>query len=90
MNIMPYLTLSSFVLWIKYQDFYLGQYVIILVVLNYENRIRILLLMSEYAMNFWHAAQALGDPSVTVEDVTPPIFPSGALFPTEVRFYYVI
>ncbi|XP_021905288.1 protease Do-like 8, chloroplastic isoform X2 [Carica papaya] len=30
-------------------------------------------------------AQALGDPSVTVEDVTPPIFPSGALFPTEER-----
>ncbi|XP_021905287.1 protease Do-like 8, chloroplastic isoform X1 [Carica papaya] len=51
----------------------------------YPSRIRILLLMSEYAMNFWHAAQALGDPSVTVEDVTPPIFPSGALFPTEER-----
>ncbi|XP_022774038.1 protease Do-like 8, chloroplastic [Durio zibethinus] len=30
-------------------------------------------------------AQALGDPSVTVEDVTPPVFPSGALFPSEER-----
>lgn len=29
-------------------------------------------------------AQALGDPSVTIEQVTPPVFPSGALFPTEV------
>ncbi|GKV08721.1 hypothetical protein SLEP1_g20315 [Rubroshorea leprosula] len=31
------------------------------------------------------SAQALGDPSVTVEDVTPPVFPSGALFPSEER-----
>ncbi|MBA0877504.1 hypothetical protein Goshw_009984 [Gossypium schwendimanii] len=31
------------------------------------------------------AAQALGDPSVAVEDVTPPVFPSGALFPSEER-----
>ncbi|KAJ4823932.1 Protease Do-like 8, chloroplastic [Turnera subulata] len=30
-------------------------------------------------------AQALGDPSVTVEQVTPSVFPSGALFPTEER-----
>lgn len=30
-------------------------------------------------------AYALGDPSVTVEQVTPPVFPSGALFPTEER-----
>ncbi|KDP27141.1 hypothetical protein JCGZ_19840 [Jatropha curcas] len=31
------------------------------------------------------STQALGDPSVTVEEVTPPVFPSGALFPTEER-----
>ncbi|KAG4128341.1 hypothetical protein ERO13_D09G015600v2 [Gossypium hirsutum] len=31
------------------------------------------------------SAQALGDPSVAVEDVTPPVFPSGALFPSEER-----
>uniref|UniRef100_A0A2P2MQV8 Uncharacterized protein MANES_01G090200 n=1 Tax=Rhizophora mucronata TaxID=61149 RepID=A0A2P2MQV8_RHIMU len=31
------------------------------------------------------SAQALGDPSVTVEQVTPPVFPSGELFPTEER-----
>lgn len=30
------------------------------------------------------AAQALGDPSVTVQEVTPPTFACGALFPTEV------
>ncbi|TXG57543.1 hypothetical protein EZV62_015372 [Acer yangbiense] len=30
-------------------------------------------------------AQALGDPSVTIEQVTPPVFPSGALFPIEER-----
>ncbi|XP_021673171.2 protease Do-like 8, chloroplastic isoform X4 [Hevea brasiliensis] len=29
-------------------------------------------------------AQALGDPSVTIEEVTPPVFASGALFPTEI------
>ncbi|TYH52327.1 hypothetical protein ES332_D09G019300v1 [Gossypium tomentosum] len=31
------------------------------------------------------SAQALGDPSVAVEDVSPPVFPSGALFPSEER-----
>ncbi|XP_057982181.1 protease Do-like 8, chloroplastic [Malania oleifera] len=31
------------------------------------------------------SAHALGDPSVTVEEVTPPVFPSGELFPTEDR-----
>ncbi|KAJ0043713.1 hypothetical protein Pint_19233 [Pistacia integerrima] len=31
------------------------------------------------------SAQALGDPSVTIEQVTPPVFPSGALFPIEER-----
>ncbi|XVF60523.1 hypothetical protein PTKIN_Ptkin08bG0054300 [Pterospermum kingtungense] len=31
------------------------------------------------------SAQALGDPSVTVEEVTPPVFPSGALLPSEER-----
>lgn len=32
-----------------------------------------------------NAAYALGDPSVTVEQVTPPVFPSGPLFPAEDR-----
>lgn len=36
-------------------------------------------------MNWGYTAQALGDPSVTIEQVTPPVFPSGALFPTEVH-----
>lgn len=31
------------------------------------------------------SAQALGDPSVTIEQVTPPVFTSGALFPAEER-----
>lgn len=30
------------------------------------------------------SAYALGDPSVTVEQVTPAVFPAGALFPSEV------
>lgn len=30
-------------------------------------------------------AKALGDPSVTLEEVTPPVFPSGSLFPAEER-----
>lgn len=33
----------------------------------------------------YFSANALGDPSVTVEQVTPPVFPSGALFPPEER-----
>ncbi|XP_027358955.1 protease Do-like 8, chloroplastic isoform X2 [Abrus precatorius] len=32
------------------------------------------------------AALALGDPSVTLEEVTPPVFSSGPLFPIEDRF----
>lgn len=31
-------------------------------------------------------AQALGDPSVTLEQVTPSVFSSGPLFPSEVTF----
>lgn len=38
-----------------------------------------------HVINCWQLAQALGDPSVTIEEVTPPVFPSGALFPTEVH-----
>jgi hypothetical protein len=34
--------------------------------------------------HFLTAAFALGDTSVKIEDVTPKIFPSGPLFPTEV------
>lgn len=30
-------------------------------------------------------AHALGDPSVTIEEVTPPVSASGPLFPTEVH-----
>ncbi|KAJ7002365.1 hypothetical protein NC653_012424 [Populus alba x Populus x berolinensis] len=32
------------------------------------------------------SAQALGDPSVTIEQVTPPVFTSGALFPQRFNF----
>lgn len=32
-----------------------------------------------------YAAHALGDPTVTLEEVTPQVFPSGPLFPTEVH-----
>lgn len=32
------------------------------------------------------AAYALGDPSVTVEEVTPPVFTTGPLLPSEVGF----
>lgn len=34
--------------------------------------------------NFGYTAHALGDPSVTVAEVTPPVYPSGGLFPSEV------
>lgn len=49
------------------------------------------MLLTSLALHFsyqpsrYFPAQALGDPTVTVEDVTPPIFASGALFPTEER-----
>ncbi|XP_065856707.1 protease Do-like 8, chloroplastic [Euphorbia lathyris] len=49
------------------------------------------LLVTSLFMYLWYyptrylSAQALGDPSVTVEEVTPPVLPSGALFPTEER-----
>ncbi|XP_058096512.1 protease Do-like 8, chloroplastic isoform X3 [Magnolia sinica] len=33
----------------------------------------------------YFSALALGDPSVTIEEVTPPIYPSGVLFPSEER-----
>ncbi|KAL1824526.1 hypothetical protein ACET3Z_011304 [Daucus carota] len=33
----------------------------------------------------YSSAYALGDPSVTIEQVTPPVFPSGTLFPPEQR-----
>ncbi|KAM3713819.1 hypothetical protein ACJW31_01G285100 [Castanea mollissima] len=34
---------------------------------------------------YYLSAQALGDPSVTIEEVTPPVIPSGSLFPVEER-----
>ncbi|XP_044467525.1 protease Do-like 8, chloroplastic [Mangifera indica] len=49
------------------------------------------MLLTSCFMYLWYhpsrylSAQALGDPSVTIEQVTPPVFPSGALFPTEER-----
>ncbi|EOY03441.1 Trypsin family protein with PDZ domain [Theobroma cacao] len=51
---------------------------------------RRMLLASFFAYLSYHpsrylSAQALGDPTVRVEDVTPPVFPSGALFPSEDR-----
>ncbi|KAK6155097.1 hypothetical protein DH2020_009345 [Rehmannia glutinosa] len=38
-----------------------------------------------YIKSFYFTAYALGDPSVTVEQVTPPVFPAGTLFPSEER-----
>ncbi|KAF8399468.1 hypothetical protein HHK36_015333 [Tetracentron sinense] len=38
-----------------------------------------------YHSSRYFSAQASGDPSVTIEEVTPPIFPSGELFPSEER-----
>ncbi|PSS30455.1 Protease Do-like [Actinidia chinensis var. chinensis] len=38
-----------------------------------------------YHSSRYLSAHALGDPSVTIEDVTPPTYPSGALFPSEER-----
>ncbi|XP_021673168.2 protease Do-like 8, chloroplastic isoform X1 [Hevea brasiliensis] len=49
------------------------------------------MLLTSLFMYLWYyptrylSAQALGDPSVTIEEVTPPVFASGALFPTEER-----
>ncbi|KAI4352582.1 hypothetical protein L6164_006819 [Bauhinia variegata] len=44
-----------------------------------------LVMYSSYHPSRYLSAQALGDPSVTIEEVTPPVFPSGPLFPTEDR-----
>ncbi|KAK9272509.1 hypothetical protein L1049_002882 [Liquidambar formosana] len=44
-----------------------------------------LFMYSWYHPSRYLSAHALGDPSVTVEEVTPPVFPSGTLFPTEER-----
>nr|GLL26609.1 protease Do-like 8, chloroplastic isoform X2 [Ipomoea trifida] len=51
---------------------------------------RRMLLASFFMYSIYHpsrylSAYALGDPSVTVEQVTPPTFPSGALSPSEER-----
>ncbi|WCJ25730.1 Protease Do-like 8 chloroplastic [Euphorbia peplus] len=49
------------------------------------------LLVTSLFLYLWYypsrylSAQALGDPSVTLEQVTPPVLPSGPLFPTEER-----
>jgi hypothetical protein len=40
--------------------------------------------LGSFNLTFFTAALALGEPSVKIEDVTPKIFPSGSLFPTEV------
>uniref|UniRef100_A0A5B7A776 PDZ domain-containing protein n=1 Tax=Davidia involucrata TaxID=16924 RepID=A0A5B7A776_DAVIN len=44
-----------------------------------------LIMYSCYHPSRYLSAHALGDPSVTVEEVTPPVYPSGALFPSEER-----
>ncbi|KAL4332408.1 hypothetical protein GQ457_07G002720 [Hibiscus cannabinus] len=44
-----------------------------------------LIAYGSYLPSRYLSALALGDPSVTVEDVTPAVFPSGALFPSEER-----
>lgn len=36
------------------------------------------------------SALALGDPSVTVQEVTPPTLAAGALFPTEVHMFWLL
>ncbi|KAH7845227.1 hypothetical protein Vadar_011563 [Vaccinium darrowii] len=38
-----------------------------------------------YLPSRYLSAHALGDPSVTIEEVTPPVYPSGGLFPSEER-----
>ncbi|XP_028780456.1 protease Do-like 8, chloroplastic [Neltuma alba] len=40
---------------------------------------------SSFHPSRYSSAQALGDPSVTLEQVTPPVFSSGPLFPSEDR-----
>lgn len=40
------------------------------------------------AIYYGFTAQALGDPTVTIEEVTPPVFTSGPLFPIEVHILY--
>ncbi|KAL6135645.1 hypothetical protein ACLB2K_067872 [Fragaria x ananassa] len=42
-------------------------------------------MFSLYDPSRYLSALALGDPSVTIEEVTPPVYASGALFPTEER-----
>ncbi|CAO2816291.1 unnamed protein product [Amaranthus hypochondriacus] len=42
-------------------------------------------LLSSYFLSSYFPAYALGDPSVTIEEVTPSIFPSGPLLPSEER-----
>ncbi|KAG2566667.1 protease Do-like 8, chloroplastic isoform X3 [Panicum virgatum] len=41
--------------------------------------------LGSFNLTFFTTALALGEPSVKIEDVTPKIFPSGPLFPTEKR-----
>ncbi|KAF5479183.1 hypothetical protein F2P56_000030 [Juglans regia] len=43
-----------------------------------------LFMYSCYHPSRYSSALALGDPSVTVEDVTPPVYPSGSLYPVEI------
>ncbi|CAN6484599.1 unnamed protein product [Victoria cruziana] len=49
------------------------------------------MLFTSMTMYFWSppswvsAAHAMGDPTVTIEQATPPVYPSGKLFPTEER-----
>ncbi|XP_041004521.1 protease Do-like 8, chloroplastic isoform X2 [Juglans microcarpa x Juglans regia] len=43
-----------------------------------------LFMYSCYHPSRYSSALALGDPSVTVEEVTPPVYPSGSLYPVEI------
>ncbi|KAK3413376.1 hypothetical protein EUGRSUZ_I01939 [Eucalyptus grandis] len=57
---------------------------------NFSFTTRRMLFASTFMYSWYHpsrylSAKALGDPSVTLEEVTPPVFPSGSLFPAEER-----
>jgi hypothetical protein len=53
----------------------------------FRGKLPYLLTCSDNAINCGYTAQAAGDPSVTVEEVTPPVFPSAPLFPVEVFIF---
>ncbi|XP_057486854.1 protease Do-like 8, chloroplastic isoform X3 [Actinidia eriantha] len=67
------------------------KYLVEVVQKNFPFTTRRMLFASLFMYSCYHPsryllAHALGDPSVTIEDVTSPTYPSGALFPSEVHF----